>query len=379
MRKVGWVGAIAVCLVLAACSSGTDKAAAKAADSASGKAGVAAAKAQIEKYSAEPKFKTPGKPIDVSKLRGTKIENIPVSSTIPFCNATGQKMASLAKAASLNFKSYTNQGQLSQWVQGFQAASSARANVVNIFCGLDAEKVAPQVKQTVKSGTPVVAAHTYATGQKKLPALTGVVYGAYIKAAKLMADYTIADTKGTANVLVLTSPSTSNSPLMEKAIKAEFADKCPGCKVAYFGVNVPDWSKSIDPKVRAVINSNPSLNYVMPIYDGMVPFVTPAITATGATDQVHVASFNATPSVLDQIRDGKTVRFEVGEDPAWLAGAILDQDMRTLLKMPQIKNYQAGVRVFTKNNVKDAGVPAKIGAGYGTSASEGYRKLWGLG
>lgn len=380
-RRAALLGVAATALLVAGCASGSSNADGGSGGSSStgGSADLTYVKAQIDHALAKPQFTPPGDPIDASKVAGKKVFTIPVSSAIPFCQAVDDQMATLAKAAGLDFTVYKNQGQQSQWVQGFNSADSQQADLINIFCGLDAEKVAPQIQQEAAHGTPVVAAHTYAIGQTPQQGLKGVVYGAYIKAARLMADWAILDTKGNANVLVLTSPSTSNSPFMEKAMKDEFAKRCPSCKVTYFGVNVPDWAKSIDPKVRAEINSNPDLNYVIPIYDGMVQFVTPAITATGAGDHVHVASFNAIPAVLDQIRTGDVVRFEVGEDPAWLAGAILDQDMRVLEGAPLIKNDQSGVRAFTKDNVADAGNPAQLGQGYGDAASTGFKKLWGVG
>jgi hypothetical protein len=72
------------------------------------------------------------------------------------------------------------------------------------------------------------------------------------------------------------------------------------------------------------------------------------------------------------------VTFNSGEDTTWLAGAILDQDMRVLLKKPLIEGYAAGIRAFTKSDVEAAGVPAKFGVGYGDSAAKGYDALWGL-
>jgi ribose transport system substrate-binding protein len=93
---------------------------------------------------------------------------------------------------------------------------------------------------------------------------------------------------------------------------------------------------------------------------------------------VKISTFNATPAVLDMMRTGDIVTFDSGEDTTWLAGAILDQDMRVLLKKPLIKDYAAGIRAFTKSDADAAGVPAKFGVGYGDSALKGYEALWGL-
>lgn len=156
-----------------------------------------------------------------------------------------------------------------------------------------------------------------------------------------------------------------------------FAKYCPRCKVRVSGVNAADWASKIGPTVQSAILSDRQLNYVIPIYDGMVQFLMPAIITTGASDRVKIASFNATPAVLDMIRSGDVVTFDSGEDTTWLAGAILDQDMRVLLKQPTINDYAVGIRAFTKTDAQAAGVPAKLGVGYGDSAQKGYVALWG--
>ena len=323
-------------------------------------------------------FVPPGPPISAAPLKGKLIFTIPVSSAIPFCSVVDQQMAGFAKRLGLRFEAWENNAQLAQWAQGFTTAGQHKAALVNVFCGLDPATVAPQVRQTLAAHIPVVAAHTYAQGQPPLPGLSGIVYGAYIPAAKLEAKWVIRRTEGNADVLVITAPGTANSPFIQKAITAQFARYCKGCKLRFVGVNPPDWATKIGPQVQSAILAHPKLNYVIPIYDGMVQFVMPAIISTGAGARVKIASFNATPAVLDMIRTGNIVTFDVGEDTTWLAGAIIDQDLRVLLHKKLIPDYVAGLRIFTKADVTAAGVPAKLGQGYGASAAAGYAKLWGL-
>ena len=222
---------------------------------------------------------------------------------------------------------------LRSWVSGSKVSRprcAHKADLINVACGLDPATVAPQIREALSQGIPVVAAHTYAFGQTTLEGLSGIVYGAYIHAAELETAWVILKTEGKGNVLVITAPSTANSPIIEKAIMGMFAKYCPGCKVRVAGVNAADWASKVGPTVQSAILSDRELNYVIPIYDGMVQFVMPAIITTGASDRVKIASFNATPAVLDMIRSGDVVTFNSGEDTTWLAGAILDQDMRVL-------------------------------------------------
>ncbi|HVB68568.1 MAG TPA: substrate-binding domain-containing protein [Acetobacteraceae bacterium] len=323
-------------------------------------------------------FAPPGPAIDPAPLKGKLIFTIPVSSAIPFCSVVDRQMDGYARRLGLRFSAWENNAQLAQWAQGFTAAQQHKAALVNVFCGLDPATVAPQVHETLGAHIPVVAAHTYAQGQPQLAGLSAIVYGAYIPAAKLEADWVIRQTDGAADVLVITSPGTANSPFIQKTLAAQFARYCPGCKLRYIGVNAPDWPTKIGPQVQSAILSDPKLNYIIPIYDGMVQFVVPPIISTGAAGRVKVASFNATPAVLDMIRTGNIVTFDIGEDTSWLAGAIIDQDMRVLLHKPLILNYISGLRAFTRTNVAAAGVPAKLGEGYGAAAAAGYATLWGL-
>jgi ribose transport system substrate-binding protein len=340
------------------------------------------AKAELEallaRSTGETRFTPPGPPIDPSSLKGKLIFTIPTSTAIPFCDVVDKQIDEFAQKLGIRHEVWQTTAQLGQWVQGFNTALSHKADLINVACGLDPATVAPQIKEAISKGIPVVAAHTYANGQPQLEDLTGIVYGAYIESAKLEAAYVMLKTDGKANVLVITAPSTANSPYIEKAILGMFEKYCPACKARTAGVNAADWATKIGPTVQSAILADRSLNYVIPIYDGMVQFVVPAIITTGASGRVKVASFNNTPAVLDMIRTGDLVDFESGEDTNWLAGAILDQDMRVLLKQPLVKDYVVGVRAFTKKDVEEAGVPAKYGVGYGDAARQGYAALWGL-
>ncbi len=325
-----------------------------------------------------PRFAGAGGPIDPAALKGKLIFTIPLSTAIPFCAVVDRQLGVDAKRLGLRSEIWQNSAQLAQWAQGFTAAGQHKAALVNVFCGLDPNAVAPQVRAALAAHTPVVAAHSYAQGQPQFPGLSGVVYGAYIPAARLEADWVIRQTQGAADALVITAPGVANSPFIQKAIAGQFRKYCPTCKVRFLGVNPPDWATKIGPQVQSAILADPKLNYIIPIYDGMVQFVMPPIIATGAGARVKIASFNATPAVLDMMRTGNVVTFDVGEDPIWLAGAILDQDMRVLLHKPLVADDMAGLRAFTKADVAAAGVPAKFATGYGTAAAAGYAKLWGL-
>jgi ribose transport system substrate-binding protein len=110
----------------------------------------------------------------------------------------------------------------------------------------------------------------------------------------------------------------------------------------------------------------------------MVQFALAAVTASGAGNDVKIVSFNGTPSVLKMIQDGTPVAMNVGENPEWLAYANMDQALRILAGEDPVSSEHTPARVFTKDNVDDAGTPPELGKGYGDAYIAGYEKLWGL-
>lgn len=375
-RTRRWSGLLYACAILSgAILAGRP---ALAADEGLTPAVQAELQAMIDGSAGESNFTPPGPAIDPSSLKGKLIFTIPSSTAIPFCDVVDRQMDDFAKRLGMRHEVWQTQAQIGQWVQGFSTAFAHNADLINVACGLDPSTVAPQIKEAISKGIPVVAAHTYALGQPTVPELSGIVYGAYIKAAELEAAWVILQTKGKGDVLVLTAPSTASSPFIEKAIMGMFAKYCPNCKVRASGVNAADWASKVGPTAQSAILSDRNLDYIVPVYDGMVQFLIPAIITTGSMGRVKVASFNATPAVLDMIRTGNVVTYDPGEDTGWLAAAMLDQDMRVLLKKPPIAEYFAGIRGFTKANVQAAGTPAKFGVGYGDGAEKGYEALWGL-
>jgi ribose transport system substrate-binding protein len=338
---------------------------------------LAELQAKIDKYKKEPEFTPPGAPIDPRKLAGKRILTVPSSSAIPFCQQVDEGMTEVAKEYGVTAVAYENQGQPSQWAAGMTSARDTRADLVNLACGIDPAVLVPQIREAKQAGIKVVAAHNYDPTQKPVEGLDAVVHAQYKLAGELEADWTILQTKGNANVLVVDDVGSDvSTPALVAGIRQEFAKYCPSCRVTFRSVNIPDWATKIQPIVAAELTRNPKLNYIIPVYDGMVQFVLPAITAAAAGDRVKIATFNATPSVLSQMKEQGIVTFDVGEDFNWLVRAILDQNFRVLLGEKPSTTQFAGLRIFDQTNVDEAGSPPRFQQGYGQSAQQGFEKLW---
>ncbi len=149
-----------------------------------------------------------------------------------------------------------------------------------------------------------------------------------------------------------------------------------GCKHTYVGVTIPQWSTKIQTAVQSALISDPSINYIVPLYDSMSQFVLPALTLTARND-VKIATFNGTPFIIDMVRAG-TVEMDVGESLGWIARSTLDGYMRKLCGLPTYDTLGVPLFIFDKDNATTAGVPATFDKGYGDTHLAGYAKTWEL-
>ena len=92
------------------------------------------AREALAPYRQLPKFEAPGEPFDVSAcMKDKAILSIPASSAVPFIKTIQTTMEEVAKDVAFKFKIWENQGQPTQWVQGFDYAINNKFNLIDFF------------------------------------------------------------------------------------------------------------------------------------------------------------------------------------------------------------------------------------------------------
>src|SRR5579883_1854044 len=223
------------------------------------------AKEQLDPYRALPTFQAPGAPFDARAcMKGKSILSIPASSAVPFIKTIQATMTRVAGDIGFTLKIWENQGQPSQWVQGFDYAISNKFNLIDLLAGADPRFLEPQVKAAKDAGLKVVAAHL--TGYEQAPpgGVTGVVPINYKKAGALLADWAIWKTDGNVNSVVLVSNEALSTDSMVSGLKEEFDQHCKHCKYNIINIPIPDWQTKIQPNTQSALLADASINYVIP-------------------------------------------------------------------------------------------------------------------
>lgn len=376
--RIGFVVA-SLGLVAAACgstsTSSSTSSTSKSSSSGSDAAGVAAATAFVNKYSGVPGFSAPGPAFHASKLAGKKLFSIPASSSVPFVNTTDQDMGALAKKIGIDYIDYPNQQQQSQWVQGMDQAISDKVNAIDLLAGIPPESLAPQIAQAKAAGIPVLDTNERDKSQAIDPNVTAYTFAPFKLSGELMGAWAVEQEKGKANVLIVTSNADISSAAVQAGITQEMHATCPHCTILTTNVNPTDWATQLQSTVQGELAGHPNINYILPVFDSMALFITPAIQGANDTGKVFVASENGTPSVMDLIETGNILTMDVGEDLEDVAAAGLDQAMRIMAGM-KAGNEVINVRVFDKSNISQAGNPVQGTEGYGNAYATGFAKLW---
>ncbi|MGH7119058.1 MAG: sugar ABC transporter substrate-binding protein [Acetobacteraceae bacterium] len=337
-----------------------------------------AAAASLQPYRSLPEFVQAGSPFDArSCMRGKSILGIPVSSANPFTQNIYEAMSQIAKTLGFTFREWDNQGQPSQWVQGMDYAVNNKFNLIDLLGGTDPRVLKPQVENATAHGIKVIASHWSGFEQKIPSYVTGAVPIHYFKAGELLADWAIWKTDAKVNALVIVSREVYSTGAMIDGLKKVFAEDCPHCKFRIINAPVPDWSTKIQLTVRSALLADPTINYVIPIYDSMSQFVVPAITITGKSNAVKIATFNGTPFVLGLVQQGK-VEMDIGEDLDWVGHGIMGSEMRRLCGLPVPKDAHIPFYIFDASNAATAGNPPQLSTGYGDAYKAGYSKEWKL-
>ena len=337
-----------------------------------------AARALIEQYSQTPVFEAPGEPFDAAAcMEGKKMFVVPLTNANPFNAAISQGFVDAAEMVGFELRDWETQMDPAGWIQGINTAVAEGFDLIDLQGGLPPEFLVPQITEARGAGVKVTATHNWdATTQEVPDFMDGAANTDYVTIGEIIAAWTMVQTGGQVNALVLGPDEITPTAPLRDAIIGYLEENCPDCTTRYINVPVNDWATQGQPAVQNALLQDPSINYVLPVYDSMSQFAAPAIQIAGS--DAKIVSYNGTPFVLDMMRDGDVVEMNVGESLGWVGMAGTDANMRLLCGLEPVTKLNTPAFIFTDENVETAGNPATFNDGYGDVHIAGFRALWGL-
>ncbi len=337
-----------------------------------------AAKALIAQYSVAPTFTAPGEAFDAKAcMADKKMFVIPLTNANPFNAAISAGMQQAAEIAGFDLRAWETQMDPTQWIQGINTAVAEGYDLIDLQGGLPPEFLIPQISEARAAGLKVTATHNWdATTQVTPDFMDGAANTDYVTVGNVIAAWVMVQTDGKVNALVLGPDEITPTAPLRDAIIGYLTANCPDCKTTYINVPVNDWATQGQSTTQNALLADPTINYVLPVYDSMAQFIVPAILIASST--AKIVSYNGTPFVLDMIRDGDIVEMAVGESLGWVGMAGVDANMRLLCGLPAVTRLNTPAFIFDDANVATAGNPATFNDGYGDVHIAGFKALWGI-
>lgn len=323
-----------------------------------------------------------GTKFDCSKARGKSIWYVSISLSIPFEQFMVQGIKEGAATCGATGVGFDSKSSVAEATRGVEEAVQSHAGVIMID-GFQPQLLAPAIAQAKAAGIPVLTANTQDPGPPLPGYPDGVVGSAthpFSQPGKIEADWIVADSKGNANIIYLRS---SDVPVITDAERDGFVNElhrlCSGCKVQVVDVPTSQWS-NLTPKTASLIRANPNVNYFVPDFDGEVIFMVPGVTSANAQNKVKIVSFNATPSVMQNLKSHNVVAAETGGPNLLQGWAFAEEGLRLLNGLPALNDLNIPTRLFDSTNIDSIDLSAQESEWYGVGDYKSkFKTLWGAG
>ena len=389
--RVLWGSVVAAsALLLAGCSSGTTGAtgasetpSSSASASAAADPAAATAQEQVDQASkAVDEFIAPGPELgDLSSLKGKTVYYVPANYKIPLFHIVGDAMTQAMSTAGVEVKTCDGQASPSSMASCLTQAIDAKADAV-VSGSIPDDLASVAFQQVRDAGIPLLYLLTAPAGPGE-PEKVGYLTPDNVALQAINADWIIADSGGTANVLVVKVTDTPATTLwMDQGALAEYEKTCPNCKVTVLETNTGQLQK-LPSLVSSAMVRDPDIAYVQAEFDVTVQPVVQGLQSAGKADGVKVVSGDGTLAILQMLAEDRSMAATIGVNLDALGWYGADQVFRMMSGQPSVQNLEFPFRrLFTAENVKELDLTPEgemSGSWYGNADyKEGFRKLWGV-
>lgn len=306
--RVAGLAALAVAAgALAACSSGGTSSSAPAADatagtvSGGGSSCVSHAQAAVT-AALKPMQLDPGSAVDGKAAAGKTIWFISPDQSIPYVSEQAQAIQQAAKLVGVNVKIFDGKSTPTLFNQGIATAVGQGAAGI-ILNSTDPSLVSGPLAQAVAKHIPMIDSLVGLPGDPQTPGIGTTLRVDTVQMGRTVADYALAQTQCKANILMLTTTVYPFDDNIGIGVSDEVKQQCPSCGLDVQVINPTNIATDIGPLVSSQLRRDPGINYIIPAYTGLIPYITPAVQQLGRT--IPIVSAAGVDSDFDQIRTGQ--------------------------------------------------------------------------
>lgn len=347
--------------------------------------GIAEAERLVEEQQRAPvDARPPTEPVDASKAEGKRLMVVPILGTLPIAQITNEALEEALDLVGAELTEVDGQGDVSTWTSAIQQATTQGFDALALEA-IQTEVVQAPLREAADQGVRIVQAFEWAESglppeETREVGVEAHVSFSQMEMAKQMANYTVADSGGEANVVIITASDSPTGVVIGEAVEDQLRYLCPNCEI-----DVADSPQGLPPErletlTRTLLRDDPTIDYMLPVFDAMALTMVPAIHDVGAANRVKIVSQNGTPAVLELIKRQDVVVADVGANIPWSGWAIADEFFRLMADDPPVDDENVPLRLFSVENIDEIDLEADQSTWFGPDEwKEQYREIWGLG
>lgn len=330
-KKTAFALPMAVALVagLAACASGPGDGSGSGEPAAGGNAEacIAAVNEAVDAKRAPLELVVPSETLDLEAVAGKKVWVINVL-TNQFISDSNSGYEAAAKAAGVDLTIFDGQGSANTWNEGVQQAIAQGADAIALF-GIDSKIVAEAVKEASAAGIPIVEGLATNYDSEQPAELFSNISADYYTDGASLAEWTLADSKCTANTYLLYSTGLPIWVDTRDGVMDTYEKYCPECVITEENLDLANVATEIPRVVQTKLTQAPDTKYLLATWDSAVPFIESA--AAQVNPDAVILGRDGIDAALDEIRnDGMQKVTVASPPPQWIAWTVMDDMLRAI-------------------------------------------------
>ena len=281
-----------------------------------------------------------------------------IACSVAVCAEIQVGVEAAVKALGWTFKSTSHQDTPETVAAAFDAAIAAKPDVV-MSSGNPREWFADQLATLQEMSIPVIS-WSLPEGYEPGNGIAANVLSAddYYFYGVLMADYAVANSPNK-NIRFVGLPVFPVLSLVQQGFNDEIAAICPDCKVETQEIAISDIGVNLPGQIVSALQADPTLDFIVYAFGGMMYGVPDALDAAGLIDQAKAVSQAGGPMNFDFIAKGRHQLGEVALASELLGWRVTDMAV-SLLSGGTISKAPATESIAGRPDIGLNGLPLQI-------------------
>ena len=309
--------------------------------------------------------------------KGKFLVGVTCAVQIEGCRILTEGHIEAAKALAWKTQLIDGKGTAQGWATAIQAAIQLKPDVIALGA-VDPRAIGDGLKQAQSKGIKVIGTVAAADSNSLKDGVdfSNGTEGISVPLGEGSATYAISQTGTKTNAIAMVFPEFQAGVIRHDAFAKKYKELCPSCKLKTITVKIAEWGTTLPARVQALLQQDPSVNWVFSPADEAAVDAANGIQAAGLNGKVHVVGGNGALQSFARIASDPTYAATVATSYNLAAWEAVDNANRLVQGKPAAPLITQPNRLINARNV------STIGKGKYWSTDFDYRsvykKLWGF-